>query len=153
MNLLGRWGSSRSIGLFDGLDGAIARQRGATDFGGYLDIVCDYVFYAAIPFAFALADPERNGIAAAALLTSFCLTCASYLAYAALAAKRGETTSARGKKSYYASFGLIEGAETIAFFFAFTILPEHFAWLAFVLAALCIVTAVARVTLAAREFG
>src|SRR5262252_5162969 len=27
--------------LIDGLDGAIARHKGATAFGGYLDIMCD----------------------------------------------------------------------------------------------------------------
>ncbi len=45
----------------DGLDGAVARVRGKTDFGGYLDIVCDFLFYAAIPLAFVLRDPGANG--------------------------------------------------------------------------------------------
>src|SRR5438128_2466623 len=43
--------------LLDGLDGAIARQGKSTPFGGYLDIVCDMVFYAALPLGFALAAP------------------------------------------------------------------------------------------------
>ena len=34
--------------LMDGLDGAIARARGVTDFGGYLDIVADFLFYSAV---------------------------------------------------------------------------------------------------------
>ncbi|MCK5273955.1 MAG: CDP-alcohol phosphatidyltransferase family protein, partial [Alphaproteobacteria bacterium] len=31
--------------LSDGLDGAVARVRGPTDLGGYLDIVCDFILY------------------------------------------------------------------------------------------------------------
>ena len=43
----------------DGLDGAVARAAGQTDFGGYLDLVADFVFYSAIPLAFAIADPAN----------------------------------------------------------------------------------------------
>ncbi|WP_085338684.1 CDP-alcohol phosphatidyltransferase family protein [Aquidulcibacter paucihalophilus] len=136
----------------DGLDGAIARAKGPTDFGGYLDIVCDYVFYIAVPIGFALADPSNNAVPAAAVLASFCLTASSYLAFATLAAKRGVTTKARGQKSYYAAFGMIEGSETIAFFAAFLIWPTHFPSLAFVLAGLCILTTVARVKVAQGVF-
>src|SRR4051812_8606907 len=35
--------------LCDGLDGAVARQTRMTDRGGFLDIVLDFGFYAAIP--------------------------------------------------------------------------------------------------------
>src|SRR5258708_28316586 len=41
--------------LLDGLDGAIARHRTLTPFGGYLYLVCDLAFYAALPRGFALA--------------------------------------------------------------------------------------------------
>ena len=41
--------------LMDGLDGAVARVRGPTDLGGYLDIVCDFILYSGWAFAFALA--------------------------------------------------------------------------------------------------
>ncbi|MFX6950021.1 CDP-alcohol phosphatidyltransferase family protein, partial [Acinetobacter baumannii] len=34
--------------LCDGLDGAIARARGRTDAGGFLDITADFVFYGAL---------------------------------------------------------------------------------------------------------
>jgi len=45
--------------LADGLDGAVARRTALTDFGGYLDIVCDFVFYAGVAFGFALARREN----------------------------------------------------------------------------------------------
>jgi phosphatidylglycerophosphate synthase len=41
----------------------VARRTGLSDFGGYLDIVCDFVFYAAVPLGFALADPSGNAVA------------------------------------------------------------------------------------------
>ena len=63
--------------LVDGLDGAIARQGRATPFGGYLDIMCDMAFYAAIPLGFALASPA-NALWAAMLLASFVCTGASF---------------------------------------------------------------------------
>lgn len=38
--------------LLDGLDGALARRRGLTDAGGFLDIALDFLFYATVPFGF-----------------------------------------------------------------------------------------------------
>src|SRR5262245_32424187 len=43
--------------LADGVDGALARRTGATDLGGYLDIVLDFIIYSGAAFAFALAQP------------------------------------------------------------------------------------------------
>ena len=43
--------------LLDGLDGALARRRGLTDAGGFLDISLDFLFYALVPFGFILAAP------------------------------------------------------------------------------------------------
>ncbi len=42
--------------LVDGLDGAVARATAPTDRGGFLDISLDFLFYPAIPLAFAMAD-------------------------------------------------------------------------------------------------
>jgi phosphatidylglycerophosphate synthase len=81
----------------DGLDGAVARATAKTDFGGYLDIVADFLFYAAIPLAFVLRDPGANGVAGAFLLASFYVNGASFLGYAVLAEKRGMQTRSRGK--------------------------------------------------------
>ena len=52
--------------LLDGLDGAVARETGITDCGGFLDITLDFIFYAAVVLGFALADPA-NALAAALL--------------------------------------------------------------------------------------
>lgn len=139
--------------LADGLDGAVARARGKTDFGGFLDIVCDFVFYGAVPLAFVLRDPAVNGVAGAFLLATFYANGASFLGYAVLAAKRGLETRSRGEKSLYFTSGLLEGTETIAFFLVIAMWPAMFVPAAWVFGGLCIVTTVSRVILARRVFG
>lgn len=131
--------------LFDGVDGAIARHTGSTVFGGYLDIVCDMAFYAAVPLGFALAQPD-HAVWVALLLASFLCTGSSFLGRAIMAAQRGEPDpGVRGRKSFFHSAGLIEGSETILAFILFCLLPSAFAWLAAVFAILCFWTAAARV--------
>lgn len=136
----------------DGLDGAVARARGKSDFGGYLDIVCDFIFYAAVPLAFVLRDPDANAVAGAFLLFSFYVNAATFLGYAILAEKHGLQTRSRGEKSLYFTAGLMEGTETILCFLILALWPGLFGPLAWIFGALCLVTAAARVTLAARTF-
>ncbi len=57
--------------LLDGPDGALARRRGLTDAGGFLDIALDFLFYAPVPFGFILADPLNN--ATGGRLAAVCL--------------------------------------------------------------------------------
>ena len=141
-----------TIRLGDGLDGAVARIRGKTDFGGYLDIVLDFLFYGAIPVGFAILDPGANALAAAILVLSFYVNGASFLAFAIMAEKRGLSTEARGQKSLFFTTGLAEATETIAFFVAFCLFPGWFAALAYVFAAICFYTALSRIVLAGRVF-
>lgn len=138
--------------LADGLDGAVARATRRSDFGGYLDIVADFLFYGALPLAFVLHDPAANAAAGAFLLTSFYVNGTSFLGYAILAEKRGLTTSAQGLKSLYFSDGLLEGTETIGFFVLLCLLPQFFAPLAWIFGALCFLTALLRVIAARRVF-
>src|SRR5690606_17576580 len=56
--------------LLDGLDGAVARATRLTDFGGYLDIMADFVFYVAVPVGFAFMA-EENRLPAVLLLAGF----------------------------------------------------------------------------------
>ncbi|MDP2985873.1 CDP-alcohol phosphatidyltransferase family protein, partial [Hydrogenophaga sp.] len=104
--------------LMDGLDGAVARLTQPTDRGGFLDITLDFLFYAAIPLAFAVADPAQNALPAAVLLASFIGTASSFLAFAIVAAQRGITSTALPDKSFYFLGGLTEATETIAAFVA-----------------------------------
>jgi phosphatidylglycerophosphate synthase len=137
----------------DGLDGAVARAGKPSDFGGYLDISADFLFYGAVPLAFVVADPARNGAAGAFLLCSFYVNGATFLGYAVLAERRGLTTTARGAKSLYFSAGLLEGAETILFLATLCLWPGAFSPLSWVFGALCFITAVQRVLAARQRFG
>lgn len=137
--------------LCDGLDGGVARARGLTEFGAFLDILADFVFYAAIPVGFALADPV-NRLPAVWLLASFLVSGVSFLAYAVLAARRGLSTDARGRKGFYHAAGIAEGTETIAVFVLCGLQPAWFPWLATGYAAVCVVTGAARLGMAWQTF-
>ena len=137
--------------LIDGLDGPIARHGNPTPFGGYLDIVCDMAFYAAVPVGFALASPD-NAVWAAVLLAAFVCTGASFLGRAVVAVQRGEIDDGRrGRKSFFYASGLIEGSETILAFVLFCAFPRAFPWLAGLFAGLCLWTAAARLAEAYRQ--
>lgn len=131
--------------LLDGLDGAVARRKGGTDLGGYYDIVFDFLFYGAVPLAFAFHDADRNALAAAVLLAAFYANGATFLAFAVLAAKRDLSTSVQGRKAIYYFAGIAEGAETIAVFCLMALLPAAFPVLAYAFAALCFLSAAARI--------
>ena len=138
--------------LLDALDGAVARQTVPTDRGGFLDITLDFLFYAAVPLAFAVADPARNALPAAALLSAFMGTGASFLAFAVVAAQRGMASTAYPDKSFFFLGGLTEGGETLAFFVAMCLWPQHFALLAWVFCAACVLTTGTRIYWGWRAF-
>lgn len=131
--------------LADGLDGAVARATQKTDLGGYLDITLDFFFYGAIPLAFAIQNPGANALAASALLASFYANGSAFLAFAIMAEKKRLSTQAQGTKSLYYLGGLAEGTETIALFLLMALIPDWFPVLAWVFAAVCFVSAAARV--------
>jgi phosphatidylglycerophosphate synthase len=131
--------------LCDALDGAVARQTETTDAGGYLDITLDFLFYASIPLAFALANPPVNALPAAVLLAAFMGTASSFLAFAALAGKRNMSSIHYPNKSFYFLGGLAEATETLACFIAMCLWPHHFAAIAYLFAVLCCVTIATRI--------
>lgn len=126
--------------FFDGLDGAIARQTRITDRGSFLDISLDIIWYALIVFAFALARPDANALAAAFLLLSFTGTGSTFLAFAVVTAKRGVTSDLRGAKSFCSLGGLTEGTETIAALVLACVFPDAFPWIAIIYGVMCLVT-------------
>lgn len=137
----------------DGLDGSVARASRKTDFGGYLDITLDFVFYGAIPLGFVIHDPAANGLAGAALIFSFYVNGASFLAYAIVAEKRGLSTEARGVKSIYFTTGLAEASETFFVFGLFCLWPAGFAPVAWIFAVICLYTALSRIMQARAVFA
>ncbi len=134
--------------LADGLDGAVARATQKTDLGGFLDIVLDFIFYSAVPLAFAILDPAANALAAAVLLASFFANGSTFLAYAIMAEKQAIETTAQGVKSLYYMSGLAEGAETIVAIVLFCLFPAYFPIIAYCYAGLCFASAFGRIVLA-----
>ena len=130
--------------LCDGLDGILARLTRPTQRGAFLDITLDFIFYSAIPFGFALADPARNALPAAALIFSFIGTGTSFLAFAIMAAQRGITSAVYPSKGFYYLGGLTEATETLLCFSLMCLFPAYFCWLAWGFAALCLLTTVTR---------
>jgi len=140
--------------IADGLDGELARNSGAqSDRGAFVDIAFDFIFYASIPLAFAVHDPARNALAGAFLLAAFVTTGTSFLAYASLAAKRGETSAAYPTKGIYYLGGLTEGSETIGLFIICCLWPSWFPALAGIFGLMCLVTTGTRLKAGWERFG
>lgn len=141
--------------VLDGLDGIVARQHGRTsDLGGYLDLVADFVVYAAIPVAFALrpaADPALWR-ATVVLLAVFYVNAATWMVLSSVLEKRGRGAAASGEAtSITMPEGVVGGTETAVLYGLFFLLPESIVVLFQVMAALTAVTALQRVAWAVRR--
>ena len=126
---LGLWLLNR---VFDGLDGMVARAHARqSDFGGYLDIVLDFVVYAAVPVGFFLGNQSgANALALILLLSSFYVNAASWIYLSAILEKRAAGAGARGELTTVTMpTGLVGGAETILFYCAFLAWPGGLPWL------------------------
>ena len=81
--------------LLDGIDGVVARNTNRqTDFGGYIDIICDFIIYAIIPIALAVAHPsEVLYIVLAILQGTFFVNAASLMFLSSILEKRSQGSS------------------------------------------------------------
>ncbi|MEZ4718271.1 MAG: CDP-alcohol phosphatidyltransferase family protein [Caldilineaceae bacterium] len=138
--------------ILDGLDGVIARVHGKqSDFGGYLDLLFDFVIYLAIPIAFLSAAPTVFNLwAGITLISVYVLNIISWTVLGALLEKRYMQSPSR-LTSMEMPTGLIEGAETIAVYTLFFFFPGSIGYIFFIFAALVLVTAGQRVLWAARN--
>lgn len=112
--------------ILDGLDGSVARATGAqSDFGGYFDIVLDFVVYAAIPLGLVAAATERTTVLlGAALIGSFLVNAASWIYLAAILERRGRGAESTGERTTITMPpGLVAGFETFVFYALFLLLP------------------------------
>ncbi len=139
--------------LCDGLDGGVARISDTqSDYGGYLDIVLDFIFYSGIIFGFALGHQDQ-AIYGAFLIFSFMGTGSSFLAYAILAEKKKLVTTARGKKSFFHTGGLAEGTETIVTLVLICLLPQQFYLFALLFGMMCWLTTIGRILQTKEDFA
>jgi len=142
--------------LLDGLDGPVARHRGAaSDFGGYLDMVADTIGYAAVPIGVAVGIDGRSAwIAVSVLLGAFFINAISWSYLSAVLEKKGAGASATGEMTTITMPpALVEGTETIVLFSLFIAFPQWSTWLFAVMSALVAVNVVQRVAWARRHLG
>lgn len=135
--------------VLDGLDGALARLRGSTDLGAYLDIVLDFIVYSAVVFGFCLAQPTV-ALYGAFLIFSFVGSGTAFLAFAILAEKRGISTEAQGKKTIYYLSGIAEGFETILALALMCLIPGQFWLIALVFGLICWLSTAGRIATAVK---
>lgn len=136
---LGLWLANRTV---DGLDGPLARIRGATDLGGMLDFLADFVVYAGFPLAVAIAVPDAR-VATCALLGAYLLNNVALLSFSSLIERR--KIELGDERSLRFTTGLTEGSETIACYALVCLIPEHAGSIFWVFTGLVMVTVVQRV--------
>ena len=129
--------------LLDGLDGAVARQVGPTDLGGFLDIVADFSIYSGFVFAIAVEVPQAR-LACVALLVAYYVSGTAFLALSSIL-ERLRLDEHRDARSLRFVGGLAEGTETVIVYALLTILPEQAEPIVWVFAAAVMITALQRV--------
>lgn len=131
--------------VLDGLDGLVARRfNKQSDFGGYLDIICDFAVYAAVPISLTLAHPTTtNFITLSVMLASFYVNAASWMYLSALLEKRA-ARNASTQTSIIMPPGLIGATESITAFCIFLLFPAYLAPLFGIFSALVFITIIQR---------
>ena len=140
--------------MFDGLDGAVAREGGRqSDLGAYLDMMADTIGYASVPIGIAVAQgSDGSWTWCAVLLATFYVNTMSWTYLAAIAEKRGNGAGETGEPTaVHMPVGLVEGAETIVLFVLMLSFPDQAIWWFSAMATLVAVTVIQRVVWAARN--
>ena len=138
--------------LFDVLDGAIARIDGQTNFGIFLDISFDYIFYAGLIFGFALAYPSQNAVAATFWLFGVTSAAVALLAYAIIAYKNTEPDVLMKKISPFYFDGLAQSAEILIAVILVCLLPQLFVPIAIIVGCVSMVKALSVIVSAYYSF-
>lgn len=132
--------------VLDGLDGPVARARGSTSCGGFLDVVADFAVYGGFVAGVAVARPEAR-LACVVLLATYYVSGTALLAQSCLAERRGGGGDGR---SLAFSGGIAEGTETVVVYALFCLLPGAAETIAWSFAAAVGFTAIQRVVGGAR---
>lgn len=140
---LSLWALNR---FFDSLDGSLARFRGvATETGGFLDLLGDFIVYSLIPISVAIGQSPQSSVhwtAVSLLEASFHINNFVLLYIAAVEAKRANR--ARELTSLSMEPSLVEGLESGIFFTLMLLLPSYINLLSWVMCAAVMVGVVQR---------
>jgi len=124
--------------LLDGLDGPVARREGPTAGGAYLDTTLDFLAGAAVPFAFALAQPDR-ALAAMFLMLGLVARAGALIGQVRLGAVAGQLATLIGKTELFAAFALA------------CLFPNWFSIIAYAVGIACFIAVGARVAAVVTE--
>ncbi len=141
--------------VLDGYDGTVARLTNQkTDFGGYLDILLDFVIYALIPVIFTYVyTPDNFGwISLVVLLALFYINSASWMYLSAVLEKRRVGAAETGEMtSVTMPSGLIEGTETVIIFTLFYIFPHYLVWFFWIMSVTMVIGIIQRIVWARKH--
>lgn len=133
--------------ITDGLDGTVARiTNRQTDFGGYIDIMADFVIYSFIPIAFVYyrGNITIELFVIALMLAIFYINAASWMYLSSILEKKGLTTDEK-LTSVVMPSGLVEGFETVIMYTLFYIFTDNIIFLFIIMGIFTILGALQRV--------
>ncbi|MEW8966735.1 CDP-alcohol phosphatidyltransferase family protein [Exiguobacterium alkaliphilum] len=119
-------------GLFDVLDGTMARRSSKTGFGTVLDLVVDRLVEIAVVIALALRYPEH--------MTVFLLLLASFIVAMTVFLAVGASSSRRSEKTFYYQPGILERTECFILFSLMILFPRFVGVIATIFLILEVVT-------------
>lgn len=140
--------------ILDGLDGLIARLHNRqSDFGGYVDILTDYIVYAALPIGLVAGSPSsEHYLALIFMLAVFYVNSASWMYLAAILEKRA-THDPETQTTIVMPAGVIGGFETIVAYGIFLFFPVYTTVLFSIFAILVFITILQRLIWAKRTLS
>ena len=128
--------------ILDGVDGIVANKTGITEFGGFIDIVFDFISYSLVPLAFILKD-NSNAIFGSILLATFFGTSSTFFGIAIF--KKNKSIKNNTEKSFFHVGGFMGGTITIFFLSLMFIFTENFNLIALIFSVLCIICSIERI--------
>ena len=128
--------------ILDGVDGSLANKTNISEFGGFIDIVCDFISYSIIPLAFILKD-NSNAIFGSILLTTFFGTSSTFFGIAIFV--NNKSIKKNPSKSFFYIGGFMGGAVTILFLSLMFLFPDKFNLIALIFSILCILSTIERI--------
>ena len=128
--------------ILDGIDGIIANKTKITEFGGFIDIVFDFISYSLVPLAFILKD-NSNAIFGSILLATFFGTSSTFFGIAIF--EKNKFIKKNHEKSFFHVGGFMGGTVTIFFLSLMFLFTEKFNLIALTFSILCIISTIERI--------
>ena len=128
--------------IMDGVDGIIANKTKITEFGGFIDIVFDFISYSLVPLAFILKD-NSNAIFGSILLTTFFGTSSTFFGIEIY--EKNKFIKRNNEKSFFHVGGFMGGTITIFFLSLMFLFTEKFNLIALIFSILCILGTIERI--------